>query len=255
MKNLRKVSIFLLIVLLINLFLPFNLVRADDPPQVYTDNTDISGATAANDVSVSGPGSGALNENSILSTAKSEGAKTTFRNLPVLNDRLKDLWSLVRWVISFLCVFGTISSFFILTKSFLQLAWIPDHPMQRRKTYVDILTSGVCTILFGGLSLIMTVFYKSFEEIITSQALYNRDYKSAFALFLVEYKYMIAGADAVMAVTLIVLLIKDILELAMSGGNPRKREEAVRSILFTILGIVGCGAVGLIIGIFTGMLS
>ncbi len=251
MKNINKISFFLMISILI--MFVFSTVTFADPTTYFTDSalagTETSDSTLTDSTAN-------LTENGIRDAAQNgDGAGTSYRNLGLLNKRIGKLWDFFRWGIGILCAFGTISSFFILTKSFLQLAWLPDHPAQRRKTYVDILTSGVCTILFGGLSLILTIFYKSFQEMVMSNALYTRDYKSAFALFIIEYKYMIAGADAILVLTLIILLIKDILELAMSGGNPRKREEAVRSLLFTILGIVGAGGVGLIIGLFTGLLN
>ena len=82
----------------------------------------------------------------------------------------------------------------------------------------------------------------------------SKDYKSAFALFLVEYKYLIAGACGVMSLTLMVFFIKDIIVLAGSGGNPNKRAQAVNGLLFSLVGIVGAGSVGLIVAIFTGLL-
>ena len=183
-----------------------------------------------------------------------DASTVNFRNIEELNIAIDDLWDFVRWFLSILSVFGTISSFFILTKSFLQLAWIPDHPVERRKVYVDILTSGICTVVFAGLSLFMTVFYKTFQNFFKNSIMLSSDYKSAFALFLVEYKYLIIGIDAVMALTLIIFLIKDIVVLASSGGNPHARASAIKSILITILAIMGCGGVGLIVGMFSGLL-
>ncbi len=246
MKNFRQILYVVLFSMLALLFFPM-MVKAGP---YHTGNYTLAATTPSPD---SGDGA-TRNEKEIYIDAKSDTAQWEFRNLKELNVRIDNLWKFIRWGLSFLCAFGAISSFFILTKSFLQLSWLPDHPAQRRKVYVDILTSSVCTILFGGLATVMTIFYKSFEELVMSKAIYSRDYKSAFALFIVEYKYMIAGADAILTLTLIIILIKDILELATSGGNPRKREEAIRSLLFTIAGIVGCGAVGLLVGIASGIL-
>lgn len=200
---------------------------------------------------------GGSTEDGIYGQAKttiSESDGVSFKNNAELNERLDDLWEFIRWMLGALSVFGTISSFLILTKSFVTLAWLPDFPMERRKCYKDILTSGICTILFAGLSLVMTVFFKTFQAFITKNIFASSNYRQAIAYALIEYKYLIAGACGVLSLTLIAFLIKDIVALAASGGNPRKREESMRSILFTLIGIAGTGGVGLLVSIFNGLL-
>lgn len=238
-----------ILLLLISFSFSINKVKADGYYGNPTSNLlDEVPSTSDSDGS-------AMNEKDILDSASFDASKINIRNLDTLNLRIDNLWQFVRWGLGILSVFGTISSFFILSKSFLQLAWIPDHPIQRRKVYTDILTSGICTILFAGLSLVMTVFFKTFENFFNNSVMLTSNYKSAFALFLIEYKYLIAGACGVMSLTLILFLIKDIIVFASSGSNPQSRVSAVKGIMFTIVGIIGSGSVGLLVGIFTGLLA
>ena len=243
---------FFIIFLVFLLLVPFGFFTNKVEATYYnTPTTDLlKGADSS-----SGEGGSDMNEKDILTDASYDVSKINIRNLETLNLRIDKLWQFVRWGLGILSVFGTISSFFILSKSFLQLAWIPDHPIQRRKVYTDILTSGICTILFSGLALVMTVFFKTFENFLNNSVMLTSNYKSAFALFLIEYKYLIAGACGLMSLTLIVFLIKDILVLAGGSSNPQARASAIKSIMFTIVGIIGSGSVGLLVGIFTGILA
>lgn len=247
------ISKILIFLLLFSFLGSFYTVQATEGGDFYTNSSkNLLNPSTTPTVTA---GDTTQNEQDILNSAAYDASGIHIRNLDTLNIRIDNLWQFVRWGLGILSVFGTISSFFILSKSFLQLAWIPDHPIQRRKVYTDILTSGVCTILFAGLSLIVTIFFKTFENFLNNSVMLSSDFKSAFALFLIEYKYLIAGACGVMTLTLIVFLIKDIVVLAGSGGNPQARSSAIKGIMFTILGIIGSGSVGLLIGIFTGLLA
>lgn len=178
-----------------------------------------------------------------------------FKNVNELNNALDRLFGQIRWVISIISIFGTITSFLIFSYAFVRLATYPTDPILRRKCMVDILQSGVATVLLGGLSLILTVFYKTFMGFIQNSIMLSSNYKAAFALALNEYKYLISGILGVLALTMLILFIKDVLDLAAHGQNPQERAKHIRGLMITGLATVGFGGTGIFVAIFNGLLT
>ena len=191
-------------------------------------------------------------------TAKDKGkeafGRINIRNEKELDDALDNLFGQIRWIISIVSVFGTITSFLIFSYAFVRLSTYPTDPILRRKCMVDILQSGIATVLLGGLSLILTIFYKTFMGFIENNVMLISNYKAAFAMALNEYKYLISGILGVLAITMLILFIKDILDLASSGQNPQARAKNLKGLLITGLATIGFGGTGIFVAIFNGLL-
>lgn len=240
MKN--KISIILIILILCTLFIPI-----------------VNAYASAGDVFGGGIGGGASGSGDLETIATESGEKAQqnvagFNNTEMLNSRIGDLFGLIRWGVAFLTSLGTISSFLILSMAFVRLANAPDNSFQRRNCYIDILKGGLSVICFGGLTLLMTIFYKSFSVFIQKTVLLSSEWKKAFGFALVEFKYLICGVCGVLSITMFVLFLKDILNLASSGGNPQKRAEGIKKIVITGIATMGIGGVGVIVAIFNGLL-
>lgn len=204
--------------------------------------------------------SSAGSANSIQNQAIAEGefagsAAAGFKDVNAMNEALDEFFGLVRWGIAFLTTLGTISSFLILSMAFVRLANAPAAAFQRRNCYIDILKGGLSVICFGGLTLLMTVFYKTFSIFISKTVMLSSNWRTAFAFALVEFKYLICGACGVLSLTMFVLFVKDVLELGASGGNPQKRAESIKKLLITGAATIGIGGVGVFVAIFNGLLS
>ena len=247
-----KRNFFKYLFIILSLLFVFNIT--------YTSNLNTIYAKSAADVfgngSTSTTASGSNVENRGIDagqTAKTQVAK--FKNIDALNSALDKFFELVRWGIAFLTGFGTITSFFILSLAFVRLSAAPSSSWQRRNCYMDILKGAISTICFGGLTLIMTVFYKTFSSIITRGINISSRWKDSFAYALVEYQYLICGVCGILSLSMFVLFVKDIMELAASGGNPQGRASAMKKILVTGVATIGIGGVGVLVAIFNGLLA
>lgn len=199
-------------------------------------------------------------DGSIQEKAEAEGefaGKVTadFKDIDGLNLAIEKLFGYIRWGIAFLTTLGTISSFLILSMAFVRLANAPEASFQRRHCYTDILKGGVSVICFGGLTLLMTIFYKTFSVFISKTVMLSSNWKTAFAYALVEFKYLICGVCGVLSLTMFILFIKEIFELANSGGNPQKRSQSIQQLLIVGLATIGLGGVGVFVAIFNGLLA
>lgn len=204
-----------------------------------------------------------MNENTsqkdIINEAKQSGndAKKNvakFKNPEQLNKALDSLFSMIRWSIASITSFGTITSFLIFSISFFRLSTVPSHPIERRKVFIDILQSGISTVLLGGLSLILTVFYKTFMTFINSLVFLSTDYKLSFALALIEYKFLICGIMGILSLSLFIVFIKDVISLSTGAASPQQRSQAIKGLLTTIIAIIGFGGTGIFVAIFNGLL-
>lgn len=178
-----------------------------------------------------------------------------FKNIDELNSKLDDFFGYIRWGVATLSTFGTITSFLILASAFIRLAAAPESAFQRRNVYMDILVNGLCTIFFGGLTLVMTLFYKTFAGFIQNTVFLTSEWRTAFGYALVEYKYLICGVLGLLSLTMFVIFIKDVLQLASSGNNPQERAKGMKNILITGAATIGLGGTGIIVAIFNGLLG
>jgi len=171
-----------------------------------------------------------------------------------LNIALEDFWKNIRYVVSFLMAFGSLSSFIIFIVIFMKLASLPAHPMQRRKAMEDIVMSGLATMLMGGLSLILTVFYQFFQPFFSTGIMFTKDWKIALGVLLFEYKGLISIFLGIGTMTMILLFVKNFVGLAASAGNPQTRKQALTGILLTGIATVGLGGLTIVVAVFNGAL-
>lgn len=242
MKN--KVCIFS-IVLILAILLPTKVFASNG----FSYTNPFEGGSPSNNAD------GSTNyEVSAAADGESAFNRINIKNEKTLNSALDKLFGQIRWIISIITIFGTITSFLIFSYSFVRISTYPTDPILRRKSMVDILQSGIATILLGGLSLILTVFYKTFMNFIENNVMLASNYRAAFAMALNEYKYLIAGILGVLTLTMLILFIKDIIDLAISGHNPQERAKNIKGLLITGLATVGFGGTGIFVAIFNGLL-
>lgn len=244
---LKKLKIFQIFILL------FIILFCLNSNPVYATSVFGEGGTSNSEINSN------TGQNEITSQAKSAGKDSTkqvakFKNPEQLNIALDNLFKMFRWGIATITTFGTITSFLIFSLAFFRLSTAPSHPIERRKVMIDIIQSGVATVLLGGLSLIMTVFYKTFSTFINNTIFLTTDFKTAFAMALIDYKFLICGIMGVIALSMFIVFIKDIISLASSGGNPQQRAQAMKGLLTTGIAVIGFGGTGVFVAIFNGLL-
>lgn len=54
---------------------------------------------------------------------------------------------------------GALTSILVFVIHMIQLATMPTHPIKRRECIDGIMWSGICTMLLGGMTLVLTLFY------------------------------------------------------------------------------------------------
>ena len=261
MKN-KTISCFLILVIIFSLF-SATTVFADRGS--FFDNSIKDGKSNVNSDKLGGVREGELNESKALqgfSDAEKQVAEDrnavvarTDGNEDALNLAIDGLWDNIRIIISFITGFGTLSSFIIFMVIFMRISALPAHPTQRRKAMEDIVTSGVSTILLGGLTLILTVFYKFFANFLSSGFIFMKDWKVAFAMVLIRYKFLITGILGLGSLTMILMFIKSFMQLTVSSGNPSQRQQAITGLFLTGLATAGMGGITIVVALFTGILK
>ena len=183
------------------------------------------------------------------------GLMAQFQNVDELNAAISKFSGFVRWGIAFLTTLGTLISFITLALAFIRLANAPAHAAQRRMVYIDIGKGIVSTVCFGGLTLLMTIFYKSFSIFIQNTVMLSSEWQLAFAYALVEFKYLIAGIMGVLSLTMFLIFLKDVAMLGTTATNPQKRSEAIKQIIITLVATIGFGGTGIFVAIFNGLVQ
>jgi hypothetical protein len=239
----KKLLILMIFLLLTTLLFPILIYADTENPFGQMNATDGGGTSSPS-----------LTQQAIQSGKDAAGQMAEWKNVSELNEAMEGLFKYIRWGISFLTALGTISSFFILSWSFIRLAANDGAEFQRFNCYKDILKSGICCICFGGLTLLMTIFYKTFSNFINNTIMLTNNWELAFAYALVEYKFLICGVCAVLSVTMFVIFLKDIVVLSTSSGNSQKRAKAIKDLFVTGAATIGIGGVGVFVAVFNGML-
>ena len=208
----------------------------------------------SNVIEDNGSSGGDLKSRAEASGKKAQTYVAEFKNVEALNNQLAKVSSYARWFVVFIASTGTITSILVLAMAFIRMANAPASAFQRREVYFDIGKGLLSTVLFGGLTLIMTVFYKTFQTFINKTIMISNDWKAAFGYALIEYKFLISGICGLLSLTMLVIFIKDCLMLGATGTNPQKRAEAIKKICITGAATVGLGGTGLFVAIFNGLL-
>lgn len=234
------------------IFIVLVLIALAFSPMVSANNGNVFGNGELD--SAGGAGTSIIT-NAINDGNQSASRASAFRNVDGLNNAIGNYTNLVRWAIGFLSTLGTITSFLILALAFVRLANSPTSAFQKREVYIDIMKGVICTVAFGGLTLLMTVFYKTFSMFIQNTIMLSSDWRTAFTYALVEYKYLICGVMGVLSLTLFVLFLKDVTMLGATSTNPRARAEAMKKVVVTLAASIGMGGTGVFVAIFNGLIQ
>ena len=146
-----------------------------------------------------------------------------------------------RKILAYALAFGALSSFLIMAMIFLRLTYLPSHPIQRRAAMVDIVVSAISTALLGGLSLVVGIFYEPFMAFVEGGILFTNNWDVIFRILMFEYRTFIAGFLGLATLTMLIMFIRNFLQLATSVNNPGKRSEALKSLFLTGIGTAGLG--------------
>lgn len=85
-------------------------------------------------------------------------------NLEVASaDEFSDAWEAFmveyRIILAGFAGVGAVTSILVFIYHFIKLGTMPSHPILRREVMSNMLISGICTALLGGITLILTLFY------------------------------------------------------------------------------------------------
>lgn len=190
-----------------------------------------------------------------LSTKTQEGGTTVDLGNGPFNRAMFEFNQNAHFVYSFMIGFAFVTSLLVFILIFIKITWLPDYPMQRRLAMEDIVTSGVATILLGGVWLIVSLFQSIFDKFWSTYAVYSKDWKTVGNMFLYEYKGLITGILGIAALTALLMFVKNFTTLAFSGSNPNARQQKILSILLTGIATAGLGALTVFVGFFWNVLN
>lgn len=185
---------------------------------------------------------------------KGTGTDTNNERITNTNNALDNLWAIVRDIITWLIGFGIISSVLVCLFNFFKMATAPSHPAQRRTCMESIVISLICIVLLGGLAIILKIFYGTFGASLSSGLIYAKDWRYPATAFLVQYGNLIAGFSGIISLTMLLCFGYSFTKLALSGGNPQKKGQAIQAIATTAIATVGVGGVTTVVSMLTGLL-
>lgn len=200
---------------------------------------------------------GALSGLQSIGNAASNGIDTNkaIGRINKVNENVAALWAIIRDVLNWLIAFGEITSVIVCLIAFMKLATAPSHPMQRRNCMVQIITAIITSALLGGLALILNVFYSTFSKSLSSGVIYSNDWRVGGTSFLVQYGNLVAGFSGIASLTMLLCMGYSFTKLALSGGNPQKKQQAMTGIITTVLATAGVGGVTTFVSMLTGLLK
>lgn len=172
-----------------------------------------------------------------------------------LDKALTEMNKLTQTIFSYMIVFGELTAILVFIIMFMQLAWMPSHAFQKRKLMVDIATAGASIILLGNVWLVISLFQASFNRFWQSFAVYSKDWRSVFAMVLVEYKGFLVGLSGIATLLVLAMFVVNFIGLATNAGQANKRSEKISSLFNCGLAAAGLGSVTLIVGVFWNMLG
>jgi len=192
-----------------------------------------------------------------LSTKTQSGISSATKDLGngPFNRAMFEFNQNAHFVYSFLIGFAFITSLLVFILIFIKITWLPDYPQQRRLAMEDIVTSGVATVLLGGIWLVISLFQSIFDKFWSTYAVYSKDWKTVGNMFLYEYKGLITGILGIAALTALLMLVKNFAGLALSGDNPQARKQKILSILLTGIATAGLGALAIFAAFFWNLLN
>lgn len=258
-----KKSLFLaLFFIIITIFLTpfFNIVQANELDDYFQNNNIKTNGTETQTTEV---GDKYL-DSSATSTVQlmksqidrdSGSVSYGIRNKEAVNNSLNNLYGVIKDVITWLMAFGMLSAILIMIFNFVKLATIPSHPIKRRECIEKIIISIITVILTGGLSVVLSIIYGTFQESLNNGLIFSKDWRYPAVVFLNEYRSIITGFFGVATLTMLLALGYSFLKLVLSGENPQKKQQAISSILITSCATAGVGGVLLITSLFTGLIA
>ncbi|MDU5080533.1 hypothetical protein [uncultured Tissierella sp.] len=180
---------------------------------------------------------------------------TRYKNEEDFKKAIKKFMDDWREILVYATAFGTLSAFLIFIIIFLRLSFLPSHPIERRKAMTDMITSGIATALLGGITLLLSIFYDTFSGIIENGIMLTNDWKVSFNILLYEYRGFIVGFLGLATLTLVLMFIKNFMNLAVSAGNPTKRSQALTGVLLTGVASMGIGGLTFWVYFFQNILK
>lgn len=190
-----------------------------------------------------------------LSTKTQQGLQTTNLGNGPFNRAMFEFNQNAHFVYSFMIGFAFVTSLLVFILIFIKITWLPDYPMQRRLAMEDIVTSGIATILLGGIWLIISLFQSIFDKFWSTYAIYSKDWRTVGNMFLYEYKGLITGILGIAALTALLMFIKNFASLSFSATNPNERRQKMLSLLLTGIATAGLGGLTIFVGFFWHILN
>lgn len=172
-----------------------------------------------------------------------------------VNKALDNLWKVVHDILTWLIAFGMISAVLVCLFNFIKMATAPSHPMQRRNCMESIVISLICIVLLGGLGTVLQLFYGTFAESLSSGLVYMKDWRYPATFFLTQYGNLIAGFSGIASLTMLLCLGFCFTKLAMSGGNPQKKTQAITGIATTTVATIGVGGITTFVSYLAGLIN
>lgn len=172
-----------------------------------------------------------------------------------VNNELDKLWAIIKDILTWIVAFGEITSVLVCLVSFIMLATAPSHPIQRRNCMINIITSIICAVLLGGLAIILNIFYGTFAGSFSEGVIYVSDWRVGGTIFLAQYGNLVAGFSGIASLTMLLCMGFSFTKLALSGGNPQKKQQAMTGIITTVLATAGVGGITTFVSMLTGILN
>lgn len=194
-------------------------------------------------------------ENSQYSAYAASQLRTNDKNSGRLNAAMEAFNENAHFVYSFMTGFGCLSSLLVFILIFVRITWLPEHALQRRKAMEDILVAGISTILLGGFWLVVSVFQAMFSRFWTTYTVFSKDWKHAGNAILAEYKTLIIGVLGIATLTAILMFIKSITSIVISGAGDTRKSEKMIQVLYCGLASAGLGAITIFAGFFWNVLK
>lgn len=182
------------------------------------------------------------------------GKEVLDSKLNEIDNSVDNLWGIIKDVVTWLISFGIITSILVMLFNFVKLALAPSHPIQRRNCMEQIVVSIVCIVLLGGLDILLEIFYGTFAQSLSTGLLYVKDWRYPATVFLAQYGNLIAGFSGIASLTMLLCLGWNFTSLALSGGNPQKKQKALTGIAITTVATIGVGGITTFVSLLVGLL-
>ena len=259
-KTRKILSIFLIMIILCSYFIPSFAGTASGSIGTYIKNDDSTGddgpLTQVNKVLSNVSLDTSLSNSSTTKSMLSEdigaiqrsfdandGVKNTGGDPVGIDAAIGDLWNIIKDIITWVIAFGIITSIIVCLYSFIKLATAPSHPTQRRMCMESIIVSIICIVLLGSIEVLLQIFYGTFASSLSSGLIYIKDWQYPATVFLAQYGDLAAGFSGVVSLTMLLCLGYSFTQLALSNGNPQKRQQAISSIMLTTVATIGTGGI------------